>query len=243
MLNILSSSAVEPNEQLHEVARLPRENNLDWIQRNMPDGDGILILLLGGRDPISFRLRVAQAELRDDLSPSSWSHVVMFAGLSEKIADTPVIEISLNPGGGFDFPAVSNGVQEGKLGQYRNSREWPNLALVRIPISKEEFDTALRSFKQQRVALDAVELMVAWLAYAWGAGNARNPLQENIGIPSAALLETVTSGAGYDLTPGLESRASCPEAIWQSIKWWHNFYTERHRYPPRGAWIANHRLG
>jgi hypothetical protein len=32
--------------------------------------------------------------------------------------------------------------------------------------------------------------------------------------------------AGIELTPGLSSSASCPEAIWQAAKYWHNFYKE-----------------
>ena len=27
-----------------------------------------------------------------------------------------------------------------------------------------------------------------------------------------------------ELTPGLASRSSCPEAIWQAAKWWQEFY-------------------
>jgi len=41
------------------------------------------------------------------------------------------------------------------------------------------------------------------------------------GMPSAAMLETAYATNGFDLTPGLESRSSCPEAIWQSASWWH----------------------
>jgi hypothetical protein len=30
--------------------------------------------------------------------------------------------------------------------------------------------------------------------------------------------------AGFELTPGLSSASSCPEAIWQSAKWWTYYY-------------------
>jgi hypothetical protein len=43
-------------------------------------------------------------------------------------------------------------------------------------------------------------------------------------VPSAVFVETVYGMSGVELTPGLSSSASCPEAIWQSAKWWHNFY-------------------
>jgi hypothetical protein len=45
------------------------------------------------------------------------------------------------------------------------------------------------------------------------------------GIPSAAFVEAAHSLAGVELTPGLSSSASCPEAIWQAVKWWHEYYT------------------
>ena len=85
---------------------------------------------------------------------------------------------------------------------------------------------AVERFQQQRIVIDAVQLLLAWLGYAWGAGRAGNPLLDGLGMPSAAMLETVTGAAGFDLTPGLESRASCPEAIWQSARWWHEYHEE-----------------
>jgi hypothetical protein len=32
--------------------------------------------------------------------------------------------------------------------------------------------------------------------------------------------------AGLELTPGLSSQSSCPEAIWQAAKWWYQFYAQ-----------------
>jgi hypothetical protein len=32
--------------------------------------------------------------------------------------------------------------------------------------------------------------------------------------------------AGVELTPGLSSASSCPEAIWAAAKWWHQFYEQ-----------------
>jgi hypothetical protein len=59
-------------------------------------------------------------------------------------------------------------------------------------------------------------LILRWLAFVWGAAGAGNPLYESMGIPSAAMVEVVFVELGFDLTPGLESRASYPEAIWQA---------------------------
>jgi hypothetical protein len=43
-------------------------------------------------------------------------------------------------------------------------------------------------------------------------------------FPSAAFVEAAHSLAGIELTPGLSSSASCPEAVWQAVKWWHEYY-------------------
>ena len=60
-----------------------------------------------------------------------------------------------------------------------------------------------------------MELIVRWLAFVWGAGRAGNPLLEGYGVPSSAMRKS--SSALSDTTaPGLESRSSCPEAIWQA---------------------------
>ena len=40
------------------------------------------------------------------------------------------------------------------------------------------------------------------------------------------LIETAFGLVDVELTPGLASAASCPEAIWQSVKWWQDFYTQ-----------------
>lgn len=88
MLHILSSTARQPSDAFREAPRLPRENNVQWVERHLDDRDAVHLLLLGGRDPIAFRLRVAQSHVRDDLSPSHWSHVALL-GPAETDAGPP----------------------------------------------------------------------------------------------------------------------------------------------------------
>jgi hypothetical protein len=57
------------------------------------------------------------------------------------------------------------------------------------------------------------------------------------------MLEIVFGAAGFDLTPGLESRASCPEAMWQAAKWWHEYYERENRAGLVGAYHIGQRLG
>jgi hypothetical protein len=72
--------------------------------------------------------------------------------------------------------------------------------------------------------VDLPNILLAWLGFVWSAGDRTNPVLRGVGIPSAALVETAYAIAGVELTPGLSSNASCPEAIWQAAKWWQGFY-------------------
>jgi hypothetical protein len=176
------------------------------------------------------------------MEPSYWSHVLLIIPSKTVQADSEIYEISLDPQKGFKFPAPENGIQKGTLGRYSNTKDFPNVAVVSVPVKWADVDNALAQFPMQRTSLDALDLVIRWLAYAWGVGRAGNPLLEGSGIPSAAFLETVFGAAGFDLTPGLESRSSCPEAIWQATKWWHEYYAKVNRTPLKGAYVADHWL-
>lgn len=262
MLNILSSRTTESNRQFREVPRQPGENNVGWIRRVagvMGGGDESRwtdLVLLGGVSSCAFRLRVAQSHIRHDLTPSHWSHVLLLAGPADGEAkETPTLEISLEPERGFGFPPVDNAVQDGRLGVYRMRSRYPNIALIRIPVPRADIVNMLRKrehlpegrkerkemvadFRRQRASIDAVDLLLTWLGFAWGVGGAGNPLLQGHGIPSAALIEVALAACKYDMTPGLENRSSCPEAIWQAARWWHEYYEHQEKVAPIGAWIV-----
>jgi hypothetical protein len=242
MLNITSSKASQKNKIFKETPRRKGQDNLGWLAFALKNSDaGVKLLLVGGTGPSAFRLRVAQAHLRHDLSPSHWSHVAMLDQPAKNLGTTKVYEIALEPEGGFGFPPPENAVQVNKLSQYRNAKQFPNIALITIPVEKAEVMAALKDFQKQRV-VDTTELLILWLAFAWGVGRSGNPLLDGHGIPSATMIEAVISAAGFDLTPGLESRSSCPEAIWQAARWWHEYYQEVQKQVPSGLWHAEHFL-
>jgi len=226
MIGILRSTAIHPNEVFQEQVRSRGENNLMWLRRYLqqPDEERSYIVLVGANNPTAFRLRVAQSHMRHDMLPSHWSHAMLLGALAiDDLGTTPVYEISLEPPHGFGFPPPTNGVQQGELRQYRNPRQYPNIAVLGIAAAPEQVRAALQRFQEQRPVLDALELMLRWLAYVWGAARAGNPLHDGQGVLSAVMLEMVFGAVGFDLTPGLESRASCPEVIWQTAKWWHEY--------------------
>jgi hypothetical protein len=243
MLKILRSDAAGSNPQFREVPRKPKEDNLEWLARILPPGaKQSHLILVGGKSPCAFRLRVAQSHLRHDLTPSHWSHAFLLGSGTGARGDRPTYEISLEPGAGFGFPPPENAVQIGRLDTYRDPALYPNIAAITVPVSPTDLDRHLAKFKTQRAVLDSLELLVAWLAYAWGIGRAGNPLLDGLGMPSAAMIEVVVGAAGYELTPGLTSRSSCPEAIWQSATWWHEYYQRAKRQRLSGAWCVTHKL-
>lgn len=242
MMNILSSTASHPSAGLRETTRGKGEDNLAWLARNKPEGDGSVIVLLGGTTPTAFRLRVAQSHLRHDLHPSSWSHVVLLDRWGRRPGSTRLHEIRLEGPNIADYPPPTNAVQTGSLAAYGDPVRFPNIAVLRVPVPPKELRAALARFRMQRTVLDAVDLVVRWLAFCWGVAGTGNPLLAGYGIPAAAMLDVVMGAAGFDLTPGLESRASCPEAIWQSAKWWHEYYEKQNLPRLDGAYVVAHKL-
>ena len=243
MLKILQADVTHSNPRFVNVLRKDKEDNLAWLTRNLPkNNDGTIVLLLGGRNPIDFRLRIAQAHVRDDLTPSHWSQVVLLGKQKKNLGSTVIHEISLFPPSGFNYPVPTNAEQQNKLSRYGNATEFPNIAIIHIPVKRSEIERGLKRYRHQRSVLDGVELLLMWLAFVWGVGRTGNPLLDGNGIPSAAMIEVIVSASGYELTPGLPSRASCPDAIWQAAKWWHEYYERDKREGLSGAWCVAHKL-
>lgn len=231
MLEIHRSDAAEQNPDFKEIKRKKGETNAAWLKRNWGDDRSCTrLLLIGGTSGVAARLRFAQSDARSDLTPSNWSHLALVTGRSA------LREIALEPASGFGHPPATNGVQEGRMSAYNDAKLYPNLALIRLPVSPRKVMAACRRFETQRNALDSVELTLRWLSFAWGAGASPNPLLDGYGMPSAAMVEFVVNAAGYELTPGLASRSSCPEAVWQSARWWHDYYADGSLGTPVGTW-------
>lgn len=54
------------------------------------------------------------------------------------------------------------------------------------------------------------------------------------------MLETLFAAAGLDITPGLESRVSSPEAIWATARYWYDYYDKNKREAPKGRFFTPH---
>ncbi len=246
MLRQLQSTSKTKNQLLKPLTRLKNEDNLQWGTRAVADmgtggSDGwTYVVLLGGNDTLSFRLRVAQSHLRSDMLPSYWSEAVLARLRGERVARARALHVPLlQPAQGV-FATRTNGVVDRPMRDFADPDHWPNIALIALPIAQTQILEKVETFKRSRGTLDALEHILRWLAFAWGAARTPNPLTDGIGLPSACMLEIACAAAKFDLTPGLESRASCPEAIWVAAMRWHEYFENFIGQQPVGRYFTPH---
>lgn len=240
------SRASGPNPGFTALSRHDGEGNLAWGERAvraMGTGgqqDWSYVVLLGGSDVMSFRLRVAQSHLRSDMLPSLWSEALLVVLADDSVARADAIHVPLLQPDGPGFATRSNGVVRRALADFDDPARFPNVALIALPVSQAKLLERVELFRKSRSTLDALEHVLRWLAYAWGTAGTPNPLHDNFGLPSACMLETVCAGASFDLTPGLQARASCPEAIWVAARYWQDYYQEFSKVAPTGRFFTPH---
>jgi len=225
VLSIRSSNATAPNRQVAEMRGRSREGNAAWLRRT---GATEGILLIGGASVADLRLRYAQAILRDDLTPSHWS----LAGI---LVDAETfLSVPLELSGDVSTIPPNNGIRTCAVSDYDDPARYPNIAFLSFARGAEAIQTAVAQVRRQRSLLDIPKLIVAWLAYVWGVDDG-NPLASGHGTPSAAFVEAAHNVANIELTPGVVSAASCPEAIWQAAKWWEEYYRDTARVAATAA--------
>lgn len=215
-MDIRRSSARHRNAGVVQVAVRSGAGNAAWVAARARPGS---VILAGGATLEHFRLRVAQSHLRRDLLPSFWSVAgVLTAGKAFFSVPLGVDRVSAVPS--------SNAVRRVTLQQIDDTGRFPNVAVLRFAEPADGIVRNVQRLMQQRSALDLPTMILPWLGFVWSAGTRRNPLVEGIGLPAAALVQTAFGMAGIELTPGLASGSSCPEAIWQSAVWWHEYYEQ-----------------
>ena len=232
MVRQAQTKTLERNPDLPVQSRRQGEDNLAWGMRAVKDmvtagpDTWTYIALLGAVDTVAFRLRVAQSVLRRDMLPSYWSEAILVKLKTASLQNAEAIHVPLVQPAGAAFAPYENGVVSCPLETFRDAEVYPKIALIALPVAQEKMVKRVDDFRRARATIDALEHVLRWLAFAWGVARTGNPLHENYGIPSACMLETVCAAEGYDLTPGLESRASCPEAIWGAATYWYDYYAK-----------------
>jgi len=226
------SSSATANPKLIEKKARRGEGNKAWLAGlGAPDGvklDENGVILIGGSTLADFRVRVAQSAARTDMLPSFWSLCgILWAG--GKCVTVPLDLRTREPTRRRDNDDVSaiprcNAVRICSLEEFDDPKRYPNIAAIRFAKVHMDVDRHIARVQMDRNVIDLAAILLPWLAFVWGTSGSTNPLQNGIGLPSSAFVETVFAMAGFELTPGLSSASSCPEAIWQAAKWWTNFY-------------------
>jgi hypothetical protein len=220
-----ASTASAPSAQVVQLRPTRNESNRAWLTRA---GVSSGILLLGGTSLVDVRVRFAQSIVRHDLTPSSWSR----AGL---LLDGQVMTVPIDAIADVSMVPATNGIRTSPLDAYDDPKHYPNIAVIAFAAgATNELTAAADEVRRQRGIIDLPALVVAWLAYAWGVADG-NPLLAGHGLPGAAFVEAAHAVAGIELTPGLASASSCPEAIWQSARWWGDYYRESARIAAAGV--------
>ena len=228
-------------ETAAEAAAVGDLANFTWL-RSTGYRDGVL--LLGGTSIVDFRMRVAQSELRQDLLPSFWSTCGLLID-GEMMMTARVDAISDS-----SARVERNGLEAVALdadSPYGDPTCYPNIAILQFTDDHAAIKEHVARIGQERNIVDLLAQVVAWLGYCWAVGGSGNPLMQGHGIPSATLLERAHGLAGIDLSPGLPSASSCPEAIWQAARWWYKAYdpvepsasftSKQTAFTPRGAYL------
>lgn len=233
---------------IYAMARIKREANLDWLKRayesfaleNMADWS--FIVLAGGKDVAAFRIRVAQSRLRGDMLPSFWSECALFKIQAGDFSSAVFFNLPLFQPATASYAPTRNGLVELPFNKLPTQKDFPNLALLAIPVPQEKILASLAEYKKARVSYDAVENILPWLAFVWGAGNTVNPLMQQIGYPSAMMLSQLYSANGFDLAPGVNANLSAPETFWSGVKHWQDYYskTQENGLQPKMRFVVDH---
>ena len=243
----LSSQSLVQSD-IYKMDRIKREPNLEWLKRAYESfaldniADWSFIVLAGGKDVASFRIRIAQSHLRGDMLPSYWSECALFKIEQNDFATASFFNLPLFQPAVATYAPTRNGLIEMPFNKRPTQKDYPNLALLAIPVPQEAILSALADYKKARVSYDAVENILPWLAFVWGAGNASNPLMQQIGFPSAMMLNQVFNANGFDLAPGVNANLSTPETFWSGVKHWQDYYskTQENGLLPKMRFVIDH---
>jgi hypothetical protein len=220
------SPVVVNNTKFKKAPAQKDEGNKAWLKRIIAENkfESKGLLLIGGASVANFHIRVAQSSLRHDLTPSHWSQVGVLSDANS------FYSVPLEWRGEISEMPHSNGIQSCKLADYDDPDLFPNIAYVQFTTDMGMILEYAEKLKFQRSMIDIPELVIRWLEYVWAVGQGDNPLANGKGLPSAVFAETIFGIGGIELTPGLATASSCPEAIWQAAKWWKAYYDESSKF-------------
>lgn len=200
MLPIAAARTDKKSDCIESLPGDAGEDNVAWLQRaagkvaanfgqRQASSGHIRLVLLGGTDPVSFRLRVAQAHVRHDLTPSSWSHVV----LCDPREAASVHEISPRAAGRVSVSGSEQWIATGDHRGLPRSRPVPEHRVDRHPqhreahLGEDRRDVQAVSETTDRARWDRADRAVAGLCLGSrarrqsSAGRLRHSLGRHVG--------------------------------------------------------------
>lgn len=237
MLPLMKSQSTAPNENFVESVRNKGETNKEWLRRHWDPNDTSQVVLVGGISPTAQRIRIAQSHSRHDFTPSLWSHVGLLIYDQKQDVFTCFQAFPLVETMPLNYPPATNAIFSHNFDMFDDQAQFPNISSIPVPGLVDDILQGIEQFKYQRAVCDTVRLTIAWMSYCWGV-KAASPLLEEAGEPSACFIENVMRAVGVELSPSVNARVACPETIWQSAMWWHDFYQDR--FDVSGNWHAPH---
>ena len=225
---------VSRNPDVIGVERICNENNETWLARALGElaledvKQWTLVVLVGGKDQLAFRLRLAQSHFRRDMLPSYWSECLLMETGGDidqaKLHHVPLIQPRV------PYAPCRNGLVETTINTFASVEDWPNIALLAYPKPEKKVVESLERLKEDRDSLDALSHVIRWLSFVWGANGASNPVHDGLGTPSACMVGSACAAAQIDVTPGMPVSGACPEVLWSSVNYWHQQVTANGRH-------------
>src|SRR4029077_10191755 len=178
MLSMRASTATAPNGGLVEQRPKRGETNAAWLSRaGIEQG----VVLLGGATLADVRVRFAQSLIRHDLTPSSWSSAALLLG-------DRLLTVPLDPGDDVSSIPAANAIRALPLAAVDDPERYPNVAVIAFAApGGGALAEAAADVQRQRGLIDLPGLLVAWLGWVWGVGDA-HPLVAGEGVPRGAFV-------------------------------------------------------
>lgn len=212
--------------------------------RTFKNGLKAAIGLTGEYGLIGYAIRQAQAIIRLDRQPSSWSHSFIFydeVPADEKLITgnnkkSPLIWES-NYDNTVPLPLINtiNGAAPRYLRDYdknhfdaSESHCVPNVAVIVFALNDEEVSKIMERASEPNIdqlRYNFNSLIGTWINYIFHKEIEENPLGAGNALYSSAYCQLAYDAIGIDLSAGLHSRNTSPESIWQSIRVFQNEFT------------------
>ena len=211
-----------------EAVRLEKKREpLDFAALITDPGNTVYVGLVGGSDPASMNVRLAQSFLRFDRRPSYFSHVFLFTGRGDAMLECRLV-------GADPAKPETQGVVRDRARRYRDEKAWPNKALIGFTFQETEGGRtpaervrrvldAAREPKAVRERYDLWQMIATWQPYLF---EYPNPLVERSPHPGAAYVRWALGMAGIEGAPGALDEFDAPEHFWAAANYWYESYAD-----------------